>query len=76
MQSLKNKFQTPAPHNWLARKMLRKAVIVPLAYARFSPCGGGTSNVSIANRILAKWNLYPAFTVFKVSEDTIQGQVI
>jgi hypothetical protein len=67
--------RAPAAHNRLAREMLHKAVIVPSGYAKFSPCGGGTSDVSISIRILAKRNLIPVSTVFEESGDTTQGQV-
>jgi hypothetical protein len=61
---LHKKVSIPARFNALARKTLHKAVILSLTYARFSPCGGGTSDVSIAIRILAKRNLIPVSTVF------------
>jgi len=74
--SLRKKFYRPARFNALARKTLHEAVILPSTYARFSPCGGGTSGVSIAIRILAKRNLIPISTVFEGSGDKTHGQVI
>jgi hypothetical protein len=75
MEVLK-KIRAQAAHNRLARKVLHKAVIVPSGYAKFSPCGGGRSDVSIAIRILAKRNLIPVSKVFEESGDTTQSQVI